>query len=186
MPKLPKFKNATVPYEEDLTSLPKYVKEAKVLYYPLSAVKYKRHESYDGGTYWAAEDVKIPKDAKIYMDVIIGPDVELSKGIEIGKESRIGTGSIIGSGTVIGKRVHIGENCTIGEDVNIGNGVWIDNQVTIEEGSTIGEGSSISSNATVKGELKERSRVFEYENYNNSTKRSEQNHNLYLTRLKRK
>jgi len=142
---------------EDLRNLPKNVNEAVV-----NGIKYKRHESYDGGTYWAAKDVNIPKSAEIqiHKDVIIGPKVELSEGIDsegikIGMGSTIGAGTKIGPGTAIGESVNIGENCEIGEEVVIGNevklskGIKIGMQTTIDSDSKIGPGTAIGESVNI-------------------------------------
>ena len=145
---------------EDLPSRPENIKKAEV-----SGVIYKRHRSYDGGTYWAAEDVKIPESA-INEDVIIGPGVKLSAHIEIGMGSTIGAGTKIGPGSVIGKGVNIGENCDIGKKVVIGEGVQIDDNVTIKKGSIddengprIGDRAHIFEYTTVEGDVEEEGRV---------------------------
>jgi len=138
---------------EDLRNLPENIKKAEVSGV-ISGVIYKRHRSYDGGTYWAAENEKIPESAIIYEDVIIGPGVKLSAHIEIGMGSTIGAGTKIGPGSVIGKGVNIGENCDIGKKVVIGDDAEIKDHVIIEKGSRIGEGAYVGENAKIKKESK--------------------------------
>jgi len=164
---------------EDLPSKPENVKEAVV-----SGVKYKRHRSYDGGTYWAAEDVKIPRRSVIYIDVIIGPGVKLPAGIKIGMRSTIGAGTKIGPGTTIGESVNIGENCNIGKGVDIDNGVQIDYGVTIANGSTISKRAHIKERAIVKGVVGEKA-IIEPEEYYNTTESEQEEEDYDLIPLDR-
>jgi len=193
----------TVPYVvnnvKGLRKIPEEVKEAVVSEVKegmVSKVKYERHMSYDGGTYWAAEDVNIPESAKIYKDVIIGPNceigeevvisegVELSAGTEIGILSTIDWDSKIGPGTVIGERVNIGKNCEIDEKVVIGDGVQIDDNVTIKKGSIddengprIGDRAHIFEYTIVEGDVEEGGRVGPEEYYRKTDpEREEEKH----------